>query len=200
DAAYNSVSSFNEGSGEMLCNMLGLDPDDYLGDMNADPAPTQPPAEGTTEAPMMVKKNDGTVEERIQPSAFTKMTKEERQAYVDSLSPESKKAFIASLTGEERKSLLKDLPAEDKAALVQKYLDTAGDMGLNVTVDGVDGNNLSMTLRDEEGRIVDKTGTSVSVEETGYSHTLPLAAAAGGVLVAAAGFAGLYYYIRRTEQ
>ncbi len=200
DAAYNSVSSFNQGSGEMLCNMLGLDPDEYLEGMSADPEPTQASAEGTTEAPMTVTKADGTVEERIKPSAFTKMTKEERQAYVDSLSEESKKAFMASLTGEERKSLLKDLPAEDKAALVQKYLETASDMDLNVTVDGFDGNNLTMTLRDETGRIVDKTGTAVAVDETGYSHTLPLAAAAGGVVLAAAGFAGLYYYIRRTEQ
>ena len=127
------------------------------------------------------------------------MTKEERQAYVDSLSEESKKAFMASLTGEERKSLLKDLPAEDKAALVQKYLDTADDMGLQVTVDGIEGNNLTMTIRNEEGTIVDKTGTTTAVDETGYSHTLPLAAAAGGIVIACAGFAGLYCYIRKTE-
>lgn len=200
EAAYNSVTSFNAGSGEMVCNMLGLDPEDYVPSYSADPKPTQAQDQDTTEGPMTVTKQDGTVEERISPSEFTKMTKEERQAYVDSLSEQSKKDFLASLTGDERKSLLKDLPAEDKAALVQKYLETADDMGLQVTVDGIEGNNLSMTIRNEDGVIVDKASTLVPVDETGYSHTLPLAAAAGGVVVAAVGFAGLYYYIRKTEQ
>ncbi|MCR4647048.1 MAG: hypothetical protein K5695_16845 [Oscillospiraceae bacterium] len=191
DAAYDSVKDFNAQSGEMICNMLGLDPEDYLTEESDDPQPTEP-LETVTKA-------DGTVEPRIAPSEFTKLTREEKQAYIDSLSEQSRKEFLASLTGDERKSLIKDLPAEDKAALIQSYIDTADNMGLNVTVDAVEGNNLSMTIRNEDGIVVDKAATGTSIDETGYSHTLPLAAAAGGVVLAVAGFAGLYYYIRKTE-
>ena len=193
DAAYDSVTSFNDDSGEMFCNLLGLDPDEYLTEQSADPQQPTEPLETVTKA-------DGTVEPRIAPSEFTKLSREEKQAYVDSLSEQSKKDFLASLTGEERKSLIKDLPAEDKAELIQRYIDTATDMGLNVTVDSVEGNNLSMTIRNEDGVIVDKASTGSGIDETGYSHTLPLAAAAGGVVLAVAGFTGLYYYIRKTEE
>lgn len=206
DKAYASVTAYDAETEELVCNMLGVDPP------QESPAPTeapkeeqQPPQEqqqndtpAPTEAPTVVKA-DGTVEERIAPADFINMSLEEKQAYVDSLSPESKQAFVDSLTREERNSMLKQLPADQKAEIIQKYIDAADTMGLNVTVDSIDTDGIVMTVRDEEGVVVDKASVGTVIDETGLSHTKPIAAAAGGALLAIAGFAGLYCYIRKTE-
>lgn len=195
EAAYQSVSEYDEETEEMVCNMLGIDPPEH----GEEPAPTEAPDPEKPTEPMMVTKADGTVEERIKPADFIRMSLEEKQAYVNSLSPESKQAFVDSLTPAERNSMLKQLPTDQKAELIQKYVDAADNMGLNVTVDSLD-SGISMTIRDEEGIVVDKTAVGNVIDETGISHTKPLAAAAGGALLAILGFAGLHHYIKRTEE
>lgn len=146
-----------------------------------------------------VTKTDGTVEDRIPPSQFVDMSFEEKKDYVNSLDYESKKEFVADLTKEERNSMLKQMPVEDKAALMQTYIDVAGEMGVNVTVDSLSEDNISLTIRDESGKVIDKAAVGVTIDETGISHTKPLLFALGGTLLAVLGFGGLYYYIRRTE-
>lgn len=147
-----------------------------------------------------VTKKDGTVEDRIPPADFVDMTFEEKQAYVDSLTEESKKAFVADLTKEERNSMLKQMPVEDKAALMQTYIDVAEEMGVSVSVDSLTEDNLSVTIRDENGKVIDKAAVGITIDETGISHTRPLLFAVGGSLLAVLGFGGLYYYIRKTEE
>lgn len=145
-------------------------------------------------------KEDDTSGGRISQEEFINMTFEEKRAYIYSLDEAARQAFLSSLSPEERNSLLKQLPAEDKAALMQTYIDVAEEMGINVTVDSLTNNDISLTVRDEEGTIIDKTALGVVIDETGLPHTKPLLVSVGGTLLAVLGFGGLYAYIRKTEE
>lgn len=180
DAAYASVSSYDEQSGQMMANALGIR---YKGEtQTATEAPSDAEAPDSTQAPaptenVTVTKADGTTEERISKSDFIGMSLEEKQAYIASLTPESQEAFMNSLSSAERNSILKQLPAEDKAALMQTYIDTANGMGMNVSVDSLSGNDISLTIRNDEGRIIGQTAVGTIIDETGISHTVPLVTA-----------------------
>lgn len=187
DAAYASVSSYDEKSGQMMANALGIR---YKDDTPAatDAPATDAPTEGSTPdsaAPqkpaatdsITITKNDGTTEERIPKSEFIGMTLEEKQSYIASMTPESQNAFMNSLTPEERNSILKQLPAEDKAALVQTYIDAANGIGMNVAVDSISGSDISLTIRNNSGQVIGQTAVGTIIDETGISHTVPLVTA-----------------------
>lgn len=212
DSAYGSVSTYNDDMRKAAANALGVDPDD----LPAAPAPTEAPqtteaaqqnADGTT-APagqaaaetttqttkqdgnpeLIVKKADGTEEQRISKADFINMTLEEKQEYVNSLAPESQGEFVASLSNAERNSLIKQLPVDEKAALLQTYIDTAGTMGLDVTVDSLTNDTISLTMRNEEGTVVGMTNVGVTIDETGISHTKQFLIALIGTIGSLAGF------------
>ena len=165
------------------------------------PAETNAPAkqQTTPAAPVTVTKTDGTTEERIAKSEFIRMTIDEKKEYVASLSEESKKDFMNSLTTEERNSIIKQLPAEEKAALIQSYVNTAKDMGMNVAVDNITDNNVSMTIRNEDGQIIGKTAVGTIIDETGISHTAQFLTAFLAALVAVLGFTMIYRYLARLD-
>ncbi len=225
DTAYAKVQEYNSQTKDLICNYFGVDPEEVpdpeekggsdasdspqtstnsdseqTGENtptaeteNADSSQNQPTAETVT-------KKDGTTETRIEPSDFIKMTFEEKIDYVNQLEDTSKNEFVASLSKEEKNSMLKQMPVEDKVALMESYIDTADSMGLNVSVDSLTEENISLTVRNEEGRIVDKAAVGVVVDETGISHTKPLLLSLAGILTAVFGFMGLYRYIRKTEE
>ena len=208
DKAYASVSQYDEQTEELVSASMGIRTPKRSSSADATeaaPAATEaapaatdaaPSADGTvTEATgeitvaATVTKTDGTVEERIEKSDFINMSLEEKQEYVASLSEESQVTFMETMSVEERNSILKQLPVEDKAALVQNYVDAAADMGMNVVVDKLEGNDVSLTIRNDEGQVIGKTAVGTIVDETGIDHTLPLLSALGAALLAGAGFA-----------
>ena len=128
------------------------------------------------------------------------MNMNEKKEYVNSLSSDEKTEFISSLSTEARNSIIKQLPTEDKVAIMQKYIDTASTMGMNVTVDELTEKDISVTVRNNDGIVVDKAEVGVVIDETGISHTKPLVSAGIGILLSVAGFGWLYWYIRHTEQ
>ena len=229
DKAYASVSQYNDQTGQLIANSLGVEyspsspsspaadppteapssdpgtPDSPAsspsqnGNAAAPDAPAQKPTPAPA-APSTVTKKDGTTEERISKSDFTRMTLEEKKEYVNSLSEESKKEFMNTLSTEERNSILKQLPAEEKAALIQNYVDAAKDMGMNVSVDNIADNNISMTIRNEEGQVIGKTAVGTIIDETGISHTGQLVTAFLAALVSVFGFAMLYRWLSREDQ
>ena len=144
-------------------------------------------------------KADGTTEERVSKADFIQMTIDEKKDYVASLSEESQKDFMDSLSREERNSIIKQLPAEEKAALIQSYVDTAKDMGMNVAVDSITDNNVSMTIRNEDGQVIGKTAVGTIIDETGISHTAPLLTALLAAMVSVLGFMMIYRYLARLD-
>lgn len=213
DQAYASVAQYNEQTGEMICAAMGVPytastpaateapqdtaaPDAATQNAAVPDAATQDAAspetvqtgEASISVAATVTKTDGTTEERIPKSDFINMSLEEKQNYVASLTEESRITFMETLTTEERNSIIKQLPVEDKAALVQTYVDTASDMGMNVAVDSIEGSDVSLTIRNDEGQIIGKAAVGSIVDETGIDHTVPLLTALGTALLAAVGF------------
>ena len=219
DTVYEKVQEYNLQTKELICNYLGVDPDE-VPDPEGNGNPTTPDSQQGTEisdgenpdsAPVQendsvvepvenVTKKDGTIEPRIEPSDFIKMTFEEKIDYVNELEDTSKNEFVSTLSKEEKNSMLKQMPMEDKVALMESYIDTADSMGLNVSVDSLTEENISLTVRNQEGRIVDKASVGIVIDETGISHTKPLMLSLSGILTALFGFIGIYRYIRKTEE
>ncbi len=131
---------------------------------------------------------------------FVNMTLEEKIAYVNSLPSAEREAFLNNLSPEERKSILKQMSIEDKADLMEGYVSLADKLGMNVVVDEITDDNVMLTIRDEEGVIIDQSGLSATVEDTGVSYTGLFAAAAAGVVLAGGGIIAVYRHLRRTDE
>ncbi len=138
--------------------------------------------------------------ESVGTKEFVNMTLEEKVAYVNSLSAEDKKAFLNNLSPEERRSIIKQMSLGDKAQIMEGYIDFAETMGMHMTVDEITDDNISVTIRDKDGVIIDQSAVGISIDETGISRTGVLAGSAAGVLLALCGFAALYRCICRSDE
>ena len=173
DETYQSILNYNEQSMEFICNSLGVDPE-------------------------LVKKKmeeDSAEEPEIEPdfqylsdSEFINLSMEQKQNYLNSLTPEQQAVFLAGLSPEARNSILKQLPAEDKATIMQDYVDTAENLGVHVTVDEITNEEISVTVRNQDGVVIENTGVGVVIDETGISHTIPLCVSGFGILLSVTGF------------
>ncbi len=131
---------------------------------------------------------------------FINMTLDEKIAYVNSMTPADKENFLNNLTPAERNSIIKQMNIDDQADLLQGYIDAAKGMNMNIAVDSISEQGIAVTIRDNEGTVVDKTAMGgVTIDETGISHTGLLACTSGAALLAIAGFAGLHRYLRRMD-
>lgn len=128
------------------------------------------------------------------------MTLDEKIAYVNSMTPADKEAFLNNLTPAERNSIIKQMNIDDQADLLQGYIDAAKGMNMNIAVDSISEQGIAVTIRDNDGTVMDKTAMGgVTIDETGISHTGLLACTSGAALLAIAGFAGLHRYLRRMD-
>lgn len=208
DEAYYSILEYNEQNEEFIYNALGIDPDEAKAKLEKkekekkekEEQASQPSPEPEVQPGTPAETPTETSSSFISDSEFISMSLEEKQAYINSLSEDDKLEFIASLSTEARNSIIKQLPTEDKVSIMQKYIDTASTMGMHVTVDEITDKDISVTVRNQEGIVIDKAEVGIVIDETGLSHTKPLLFAGIGTLIASAGFASLYWYIKHTEQ
>jgi len=201
DEAYNSVSEYNEQTEEFIYNSFGIDPDEARQKIAEDEAKKNSESQSESESQAVAETQPETKSDKyISDSEFINMSMEQKQEYVSSLPAEDKTEFISELSQEARNSIIKQLPTEEKVAIMQKYIDTANTMGMNVTVDSITEKDISVTVRNNDGIVIDKAEVGVVIDETGISHTKPLTVAGIGLLISAVGFGGLYWYIKHTEQ
>lgn len=220
DQAYYSVQSYDEQTEQMICNAFGVEPQPSTEPPQQTPTQNQTNPDNTTSqntsspdssgsdnsASQTIPDSDNSSPDssapnnRIDSAEFINMTLDEKINYVNTLEDSQKSEFLSGLSREERNSIIKQFPAEQKMALMQNYIDTASSMGMNVVVDSVTDNNISVTVRDNEGVIIDKAGVGIVIDETGISHTKPLLFAGLGILTAITGFSLLYWYSKHTEQ
>lgn len=149
----------------------------------------------TTTAP--VEDNQGTVTTVTTPEfvpsivtdkPFTAMTLEEKKAYVASLPEEERMPFLASLSPSERNSIIKQLDTDSKSDIVSGFADLASDLGMNVSVDHIEGNDISLSIRDDDGRLIDTAAVGASsVDDTGWDLRVPVFGSAGAMLFALTG-------------
>ncbi|MBQ8515865.1 MAG: hypothetical protein IJ496_10760 [Ruminococcus sp.] len=125
---------------------------------------------------------------------FIHMTLEEKKAWLGSLSEEERQAFASTMTDAERNSILKQLSASDKAALLSSFMDVGAELGITFNIDELTSENVSISAYDEEGRLVNMSSMSMTIDPTGHSYTVPIAAGTGLLLVSAG---GMLFLLRR---
>ncbi|MBQ7004668.1 MAG: hypothetical protein IJN57_12000 [Oscillospiraceae bacterium] len=160
--------------------------------------PTQAPTQGGTQSPTQPPTQPTT--KPVGSVDFINMTLDQKIAYVNSLSPADKETFLNNLTPAERNSIIKQMSINDKADLMQGYIDVAEQMGMNVVVNNLTDDNISVTIRNEEGVVIDQSAVGITIDDTGISYTGLYAAAAAGTVLAVGGFIAVYRYLRRTDE
>lgn len=120
---------------------------------------------------------------------FINASLEEKKNYLNSMTDKEKQDFINSMTPNERNSVLKLLSAEDKAELLANFMDVGKEFGINFNIDELSGDNLVVSAVDENGKLVNVTSMSVTVDPTGYSYTIPVVVSGAMLILSVGGIA-----------
>ena len=125
--------------------------------------------------------SDGTTFTRISREEFINMSYQQKMAYISSFTPAQQQAIIDDLSPEEYRSLMKQTPAEQKIQIVGTLSEAAEEMGLNITVDEITDDSLTLAMRNDKGELVNVSTAGASVEDTGYDRRGIIAVA--GILI-----------------
>lgn len=207
EALDTAIGSIRTGQTEILDDYFGEGFSDYINSLitvtTADSssgttqtvtttASTQGGSQTTT--PSSSENNSGLSFERISKEEFINMTYEEKKAYIASLTTEQAQEFLNSLSPEELRSMMSQLPSDKKLEVVDDMAQASETLGMNVTVDNITDEELSLSLRDDEGTLVGTAAAGIIVEDTGYDYRI-LFSISGMLAVVAAG--GLVFVARK---
>lgn len=196
DMAIAQIYEYNEEAGKQIEEQLGIAPPSQV---TTQPAPAQTTAVGTGAQGGAVSAETTTVTtQAARPSdqTFISASLEEKKEYINSMTEEERQKFVNTMTNKERNSILKQLSASDKAALISSFMDVGKEFGINFSIDEISGDNLTISASDENGKLVNVSSMSMSVDPTGKSYTIPVAVGGGMLVLSAAGMALL---LRRKE-
>lgn len=149
--------------------------------------PTTPPTTTTTAPPssdngsgnnqqnnsngtITLQMGDGSTFTRMSTSDFIKLSYDEKMNYIRTFTPEQQQIIYDNLTPEERRSILKQLPVEQKAEYVESMVKFAETFDINVSVEEISDDNISLAMRNEEGELVGMANAGTLVEDTGYDR------------------------------
>lgn len=132
---------------------------------------------------------NGSTFDRISSKDFAAMSLDEKRAYIAGLTPEQKEAFLSNMSPEDYKSLLKQLPLDNKADIIEDMADVTSQLGLILGVEELTDDNLILSMKDEDGKLVALSAVSDTVAATGYDRRGILALAAALTIVGIGGTA-----------
>ena len=155
-------------------------------------APEQSVANGIT-----LTASDGTTFTRISREEFINMEYEDKMAYVHSFTEAQQQAIIDDLSPEEYKSLMKQSPVDQKMQIIGKISEAAEKMGINVTVDEITDDSVTVAMRNDDGELLNVSTAGNAVEDTGYDRRGLLAVSAALIGV---GTAAAFLLMRRMER
>lgn len=138
---------------------------------------------------------DGSTFERISAKEFAAMTLDEKRAYIATFTPEQQQVFLANLSPEDYKSLMKQLPIENKAEIIDEMAGITEQLGLTLSVDELTDNDIVLSMKDKDGKLVAVNAARDSVASTGYDRRGILAVALSLVTV---GIAGAVVAVRKS--
>lgn len=114
---------------------------------------------------------DGTTFTRMGIKEFISLSYEDKMAYLRTFTPEQQQVFINNLTPEEYRSLMKQAPTDTKMEVVDKLSNAADAMGMNITIDEISDDSISVAMRDgDTGELLAVANAGVIVEDTGYDR------------------------------
>ena len=73
-------------------------------------------------------------------------------------------------------------------------------MGLNMTVDEITNDSVSLSVRNDEGVLVDQSSMGVIVEDTGYDYRMIFALVSAGIIASSAGIFLIFRKISKDEK
>ncbi len=129
---------------------------------------------------------DGSTFTRISKKDFIKLSYKEKMDYISSFTPEQQQIIIDNLSPEEYRSLLKQLPSDQKMEVIEDLSGAVEAIGLNLTVEELTDDSLSIAMRDDDGALIGVSNAGSLVEDTGYDRRSIFAAAGVLFFVAAA--------------
>lgn len=174
----------------------------------APPAPSDNGSQGTTPADnpnnsnetgggVTLQNPDGSTFTRISAKDFINMSYDEKMNYIRTFTPEQQQIIYDNLTPEERKSMLKQLPVEQKAEYVDSMAKFAETFDINVSVEEISDDNVSLAMRNDEGELIGMANAGVIVEDTGYDRRGIFAVSAGLIAFAGVLTAVAYRFLKR---
>ena len=150
------------------------------------PADTNNDVQPTTSGGITLQTESGEEITRIEPQEFIDMSYDDKMNYIRNFTPEQQQVILDNLTVEERKSIMKQLPVEQKAEVVNSMVNFGETFDINISVDEISQDNISLSMRNGEGELVGTINAGELVEDTGYDRK--------GILLLSAGlitFAGV---------
>ncbi len=118
---------------------------------------------------------------------FNNMTIEQKQEYIGGLSTEQKTELIQNMTPEEKNNFIKELDITVQADIISEFVGFGEAFGLNLSVDKISDDAISISARDENGNLIDVTTFGNTVEATGIPYTAPILIGSSAILVSVAG-------------
>lgn len=138
---------------------------------------------------------DGSTFDRISSKEFAAMSLDEKRTYIASLTPEQRTAFLNNMSPDDYKSLLKQLPIDNKAEIIDGMADITSQLGLTLSVEELTDDNVVLSMKDENGKLVALSAASDTVAATGYDRRGILALAAA---ITSLGIFGTAFVIKKS--
>ncbi len=179
DKAIAQIYQYDEEAGQKIAEQFGVTPPKS--------EITTAPAENGNTTETTVTTTVTTQAARPSDKTFLGATLEEKKEYLNNMTDKEKQEFVETMTDEERNSVLKQLSASDKASLISNFMDVGSEFGINFSIDEISGDNLVISASDGEGKLINVSSMSVTVDPTGKSYTVPVVAGGGMLLLSAAG-------------
>jgi len=129
--------------------------------------------------------------ELIPTDEFEVMDVHDKKDYIESLPSGDKKDYLDVMTNEEKNQLLKELDTTEQVGVISEMLGFGDAFGYEFAIENVSEGAVMLSARDDEGKLVGVTVIGDSVEKTGKTYLVPIAACTGVILLSAAGMAVL---------
>ncbi|WP_298527110.1 hypothetical protein [uncultured Ruminococcus sp.] len=133
------------------------------------------------------KTSDGTTFTRMSRADFIKLSYADKMAYLRTFTPEQQQIIINDFSPEEYRQMLKQAPSTTKMDVVDELSKAADVMGMNITVNEISDDSVSIAMRNDKGELIGVATAGNRVEDTGYDRRGIYAVAALIVTAAGAG-------------
>ena len=105
------------------------------------------------------------------------------------LSDEEQKSYIDTMTKVEKNRIIKGLDSAKKLEIVDKLIETSGELGMNVTVDDISKDSIRYSIRDNNGGLLDVASIGAgTVDDTGIDYTILLLGCLAVLILSCFGF------------
>lgn len=138
--------------------------------------------------------NSTTTTTTVNPEkSFELMTMDEKIAYLASLPDDARKEFMANLSVDEKQSILAQMSTDNQAAVLDQMTQILKELGFHMSVDNMQQGQIDVSVRDENGNLIDSSPMGVIVEDTGWNLSGWFVLASMLILISVGGIGYMVY-------